>query len=67
MNERTFGEEAARLRDPKRMALLQVARVVDVSLEKLGIHSLLDIGTGTALFAEVFAQKGLSVAGVDIN
>jgi ubiquinone/menaquinone biosynthesis C-methylase UbiE len=67
MNERTFVGEAARLRDPARLALLEIERVVRISLEKLEIHSMLDIGTGTAIFAEAFFQKGLSVAGVDIS
>jgi ubiquinone/menaquinone biosynthesis C-methylase UbiE len=67
MNERTFGGDTARLRDPARLALLEVESVVAASLEKLAIHSMLDIGTGTAIFAEAFSQKGLSVAGIDIN
>jgi ubiquinone/menaquinone biosynthesis C-methylase UbiE len=28
---------------------------------------MLDVGTGTAIFAEAFARKGLRVAGIDIN
>lgn len=67
MNERTFGGEAGRLRDPARLALLEVERVVAASLEKLAIRSMLDIGAGAAIFAETFFQKGLSVAGVDIS
>jgi ubiquinone/menaquinone biosynthesis C-methylase UbiE len=67
MNERTFEGDAARLRDPARLALLEVERVVATSLEKLDLRSMLDVGTGTAIFAEAFFQKGLSVAGVDIN
>ena len=67
MNERTFGGDAGRLRDPARLALLEIERVVAASMEKLAIRSMLDIGTGTALFAEAFAKVGVSVAGIDIK
>ena len=67
MNEKLFAGDMARLRAPERVARLEVARVVDLCLEGANAQTVLDVGTGTGLFAEVFAQHGLAVAGVDTN
>lgn len=68
MHERRFNREIERLRDPERIARLEVERVVNLALEKLeGVQTVLDIGTGTGLFAEQFAAKGLQVTGLDVN
>jgi ubiquinone/menaquinone biosynthesis C-methylase UbiE len=67
MHERRFNREIERLRDPERVARLEVSRVVALALEGLSAKSVLDVGTGTGLFAEAFAQQGLAVSGVDAN
>jgi ubiquinone/menaquinone biosynthesis C-methylase UbiE len=67
MNEKVFAGDMARLRAPERVARLEVARVIDLCLEGAGVQSVLDVGVGTGLFAEAFAQRGLDVAGVDAN
>ncbi len=67
MNEKLFAGDPARLRAPERIARLEVARVVDLCLEGAGAQNVLDVGTGTGLFAEAFAQQSLAVAGVDGN
>ncbi len=68
MHERRFKGGVDRLRDPERVARLEVERVTRFALEGLtGIKTVLDIGTGTGLFAEAFAAKGLQVTGVDAN
>jgi ubiquinone/menaquinone biosynthesis C-methylase UbiE len=67
MNEKLFAGDPARLRAPERVARLEVARVVDLCLEDADVQSVLDVGTGTGLFAEAFAQHGLTVAGMDAN
>ena len=68
MNQRRFGGEIERLRTPQRVALLEVDRVVRLCLEGLvTVHSALDIGTGSGIFAEAFAAKGLQVAGIDLR
>jgi hypothetical protein len=41
-----------KLRSPERMALLEVERVVQLTLEGCVADSILDIGTGSGLFAE---------------
>jgi ubiquinone/menaquinone biosynthesis C-methylase UbiE len=68
MHERRFNREIERLRDPERVAKLEVKLVVDLSLEGLKHHTdILDVGTGSGLFAEEFACRGLNVTGLDAN
>ena len=66
-HEKRFSGELERLRAPERVARLELARVVDECLKGGAFASLLDVGTGTGLFAEAFAGRGLAVAGVDVN
>ena len=67
MNERVFNKDHTQLRDKGRTALLEIDRVVGLSIEHLKAKTVLDVGTGTALFAEAFARHGLKVAGIDIS
>jgi len=67
MNERVFHGDVERLRSPARLAELEVERVLDLALEGAAPASALDVGTGTGVFAERFAGRGLTVAGVDIR
>jgi ubiquinone/menaquinone biosynthesis C-methylase UbiE len=65
MHERRFHGEIERLRTPQRLALLEVDRVVDLSLEGIEAANVLDVGTGSGIFAEAFSKKGLKVTGID--
>ncbi len=67
MHERRFNQAVDKLRSPERIARLEVERVVELCLKNLNADSVLDVGTGSALFAEKFAARGLRVAGVDVN
>ena len=69
MHEDRVFKDVERLRSPERVARLEPERVVEVSLEGLRVTKLLDVGTGSGLFAEAFykQQPGLEVSGVDIN
>jgi ubiquinone/menaquinone biosynthesis C-methylase UbiE len=68
MHERRFNREIERLRDPERIARMEVDRVVNLVLAGMkGIRTMLDVGTGSGLFAEQFAIKGLQVTGLDVN
>ena len=53
MHERKFNREIERLRDPERVARMEVPRVVDLSLEGIPLNGrVLDIGSGSGLFSE---------------
>jgi ubiquinone/menaquinone biosynthesis C-methylase UbiE len=67
MNERRFSGEIERLRSPERLARLEVERVLALSLDGLNAKSVLDVGTGSGVFAEAFAARGLAVAGADLR
>ena len=67
MHERRFNAEIARLRSPERVALLEVDRVIDECLRGINVRSVLDVGTGSGIFAEAFAKRGISVTGIDPN
>ncbi len=66
-HERRFHGDADRLRSPERIALLEIDRVVALSLEEAHVSRLLDVGTGTGVFAEAFTAKGVEVSAVDTN
>ena len=68
MHERRFNREIERLRDPDRIARLDVGRVVDLTLEGLSFaKTILEVGVGSGVFAEQFAFRGLEVTGLDVN
>jgi ubiquinone/menaquinone biosynthesis C-methylase UbiE len=56
-----------KLRDPNRLAFLETNRVVQLCLEGITTRTVLDVGTGSGIFAEAFDQLGLEVTGVDIQ
>ena len=66
-NDRRFGGEIERLRSERRLALLEVPRVIQHTLEGITIASVLDVGTGSGIFAEAFAAESIAVKGVDIR
>ena len=59
--------DVERLRSQEHVQRLEVSRVVRLALEDSSIKSLLDIGTGSGIFAEAFAKQGLTVTGIDAN
>lgn len=67
MNDRIYNGGIEKLRSPERLARLEVDRVVALCTKENNISSLLDIGTGTAVFAEAFSKQGIKVDGIDIN
>ncbi|GAB4571776.1 MAG: hypothetical protein Kow0077_09410 [Anaerolineae bacterium] len=67
MDDKVYHGGVDRLRAPERVARLEVDRVVTLTLEGIRAASVLDIGTGTGLFAEAFAARGLQVTGIDLN
>ncbi len=67
MHEKRFEGNIDRLRSPERVERLEVERVADLFLENGATGGVLDIGTGTGLFAEAFSKRGLEVSGLDAN
>lgn len=67
MNDRVYNNGIDRLRSPERIERLEVERVVNLCLDHNQIKSVLDIGTGSGLFAEAFAKHNIKAAGVDTN
>jgi ubiquinone/menaquinone biosynthesis C-methylase UbiE len=66
-HERRFHGGPERLRSPERLAMMEPARVAVLSEEGLAVREMLDIGTGTGVFAEAFIERGISATGVDVN
>ena len=67
MNNRVYNNGIDRLRSPERIERLEVERVVTLCLDHNEINSVLDVGTGSGLFAEGFFKRNKKVAGVDLN
>ncbi|MDT3696352.1 MAG: class I SAM-dependent methyltransferase [Ignavibacterium sp.] len=67
MNNRVYNNGIERLRSPERIERLEVERVVELCLDHKKINSVLDIGTGSGLFAEGFYKLNKKVTGIDIN
>lgn len=65
MSNHAFKDAFEKLRSPDRIKLLEIERVIEHCLEHRFITKVLDIGTGTGLFAESFALRNLDVLGVD--
>jgi ubiquinone/menaquinone biosynthesis C-methylase UbiE len=67
MNEDKIFRNIERLRDPQRLGILETERVVSLCLQGPKIAKVLDIGTGSGVFAEIFARLGLKVTGIDLQ
>jgi ubiquinone/menaquinone biosynthesis C-methylase UbiE len=67
MHERRFSGDINRLRSPARREMLEVDRVVNFCLEGMEIQNMLDVGTGSGLFAEAFTDRGIRTNGIDVN
>jgi ubiquinone/menaquinone biosynthesis C-methylase UbiE len=67
MHERRFHADSGLLRSSSRVDLMEVDHVVELCLGIFAAESVLDVGTGTGLFAEAFAARGLAVTGIDAN
>jgi len=66
-SELRFNGKPDSLRSTERLALLEIDHVIALSIEDLWLERVLDVGTGTGLFAEAFAAKGLKVVGIDVD
>lgn len=67
MNDRVYNKEIERLRSEERKNRLEIERTVDLCLQNNNINSILDVGTGSGLFAEEFYKRGIQTTGIDLN
>jgi ubiquinone/menaquinone biosynthesis C-methylase UbiE len=67
LNERVYNNGIDRLRSAERTERMEIERVVDICLSNKKITSVLDVGTGSGLFAEAFHKRNIKAAGVDLN
>ncbi len=66
-NDRRYAGQPEALRSAERIARLELERVVALTLEGTEMTSLLDVGTGTGVFAQAFCSVVSRVVGIDIN
>jgi ubiquinone/menaquinone biosynthesis C-methylase UbiE len=64
-HDKRYHSAAPKLRAPGRLALLEIPRVVALCREGIEMATVLDVGTGTAVFAEAFAAESFRVTGID--
>jgi len=67
MHEKRFTGDIERLRSSERVEQLEVERVTALCMQGGQFASVLDVGTGSGLFAESFSKHGLEVSGVDAS
>jgi SAM-dependent methyltransferase len=66
-DDKIYAGGVERLRRPERLAILEVDKVVALALQGLLAKTVLDVGTGSGIFAEAFAARKLAVTGIDIK
>lgn len=68
MHERRYQNDINELRNSERVNRLGLEKITRLSLFEIPqIKTLLDIGTGSGLFAEQFANQNIKVTGLDVN
>jgi ubiquinone/menaquinone biosynthesis C-methylase UbiE len=67
MHEKRFSGDIDRLRSAERVERLEVERVIQLCLEGGSFKGVLDVGTGSGLFAEGYSRGNLDVTGIDAN
>lgn len=67
MNDDKVFRDVQKLRSPERLQRMEVERVVDLCLEGMEARRALDVGTGSGVFAQAFAARGLETTGIDPN
>ncbi len=67
MSDKRYKDKIEKLRDPERVARFELERVAELCLDGIKAKSVLDVGTGSGLFVEMFYTQGLEVTGTDVN
>ncbi|MBI5498969.1 MAG: class I SAM-dependent methyltransferase [Deltaproteobacteria bacterium] len=66
-HDKRYGGGVEKLRRAERLEMLELGRVVELCLEGGACRSVLDVGTGSGLFAEAFLRRGLAAVGCDVS
>jgi len=61
-DEKVYRAGVERLRLPERLAILEVDKVTALALQGIAARTILDVGTGSGIFAEAFAARGTKFA-----
>lgn len=67
METKIYNSKFDKLRSEERLAKMEVPRVVKLALANLDVKRVLDVGTGSGVFAEEFLKFVPEVSGVDLN
>ncbi len=67
MSEDKVFRDVQKLRSPERLQRLEVERVANLCLEGVEVRRVLDVGTGSGIFAQAFAARGREVAGIRLS
>ncbi len=67
LHEKRFEGGVERLRSPERWHTWKLSTSPGLFMGSITQGNLLDVGTGSGLFAESFARRGMQVAGVDVK
>ena len=67
MNEKRYSGKLEKLRSPERIRIMEVDRVVQLSIFNPDVQSVLDVGCGTGLMFSHVANQAEAVVGVDIS
>jgi ubiquinone/menaquinone biosynthesis C-methylase UbiE len=65
MSNKIYKGTPEQLRLPERIARLDIERVSELCLEGIYVTKMLDVGTGSGVFAEAFALRNINVTGID--
>jgi ubiquinone/menaquinone biosynthesis C-methylase UbiE len=65
MQKQRLPQKVQKLREPGRIEDLEIERVIRLCAQGAGYKNVLDIGTGSGLFAEAFSSSALLATGID--
>jgi len=63
MSDKRYSDKIEKLRDLERIARYEMDRLIPACLDGIEAATVLDVGTGSGVFAEAFAIAGLEING----